>query len=243
MRIGQLALRVGAADATIELYQDKTTRKQMESKTLSVEPRTDFGKNASRRLRREGFIPGVIYSHGNTERVKVPAKDFFRLFKGKVSESVLFDIKGGAAGDASGKMGYVKDYQLDPATGEIVHLDLFKVTKGEKLVTKVPIEFSGTARGVKMGGIFEVDIREVEVECLPADLPEVITVDISGLNAGDSLHVKDIFPGKDVTILTPPESPVASVQIPRVAVEEKPEEAAAAAEEDKKEAPEEGSGD
>ncbi|MBN2077501.1 MAG: 50S ribosomal protein L25 [Spirochaetes bacterium] len=216
----------------------------MESKSLPVEPRTDFGKNASRRLRREGFIPGLIYSHGETETVKVSAKDFFKLFKGKVSESVLFDIKGGTGKEGEGKMGYVKDYQLDPLTGEIVHLDLFKVTKGEKLITKVPIEFTGTAKGVKMGGIFEIDLREVEVECLPKDLPEVITVDITELTPGDSVHVSDISPGEGVTILAPPESPVASVQIPRVVVsEEKPEEAEGAEEEEKKEAPSEASGE
>lgn len=216
----------------------------MESKSLSVEPRTDFGKNASRRLRREGFIPGVIYSHGETETVKIPIKDFFRLFKGKVSESVLFDIKGGSGKEGAEKMGYVKDYQLDPLTGEIVHLDLFKVTKGEKLITKVPVEFIGTSKGVKMGGIFEIDLREVEVECLPKDLPEVITVDITELNAGDSIHVRDLSPGQGVVILTLPDAPVASVQIPRVVVaEEAAEEAEGAAAEEKKEESAEASGD
>ncbi len=216
----------------------------MESKSLPVEPRTDFGKNASRRLRREGFIPGVIYSHGETETVKIPIKDFFRLFKGKVSESVLFDIKGGSGKEGAEKMGYVKDYQLDPLTGEIVHLDLFKVTKGEKLVTKVPVEFTGTSKGVKMGGIFEIDLREVEVECLPRDLPEVIMVDVTELNAGDSIHVRDLSPGEGVVILTLPDAPVASVQIPRVVVaEETAEEAEGAAAEEKKEESAEASGD
>src|SRR4030042_2445687 len=202
-------------------------RKKMEAKSLTVEPRTDVGKNASRRLRRGGFIPGVLYSHGESEAVKIPRKDFFKLFRGKISESVIFDIHTGTDKGADEKMAYVKDYQMDPVTGEILHLDLFKVTKGEKIHTNVPIEFVGIAKGTKLGGILEVDLRGIEVECLPKDLPEKIQIDVTNLAVGDSIHVKDVALDEGVKIMSNLEASIASVHVPKVVViEEKVEEVA-----------------
>jgi large subunit ribosomal protein L25 len=200
----------------------------MQAKSITVEPRIDFGKNASRRLRKKGFIPGVLYSHGKSESIQVPEKDFFRLFKGRISESVIFDILSSDKKDTTEKMAYVKDYQADPMTGEILHVDLFRVTKDEKIHTHVKIEFIGTARGIKLGGILEVDMRELEVECLPMDLPEKIQINVTDLDIGDSIHVKDINLGDTVKITSIPEASVASVHVPKVAaVEEKVEEAVA----------------
>jgi large subunit ribosomal protein L25 len=199
----------------------------MEAKSLTIEPRTDLGKNASYRVRKSGFIPGVIYSHGECEKIQIPRKDFFKLFKGKISESVIFDIHTKEKGDTE-KMAYVKDYQMDPLTGEILHIDLFKVTKDEKIHTHVPVEFIGTAKGTKLGGILEVDMREIEVECLPKDLPEKVQIDVTELMVGDSIHVKDIVLAEGVKIMSNPEASVASVHVPKiVVVEEKVEEVAA----------------
>ncbi|HPN13136.1 MAG TPA: 50S ribosomal protein L25, partial [Spirochaetota bacterium] len=82
----------------------------MQAKSITVEPRIDFGKNASRRIRKKGFIPGVLYSHGKSESIQVPEKDFFKLFKGRISESVIFDILSSDKKDTTEKMAYVKDY-------------------------------------------------------------------------------------------------------------------------------------
>lgn len=200
----------------------------MQAKTITVEPRIDFGKNASRRIRSRGFIPGVLYSHGKSESIQVPEKEFFKLFKGRISESVIFDILSTDKKDATEKMAYVKDYQADPMTGEILHLDLFRVTKDEKIHTHVKIEFVGTAKGIKLGGILEVDMRELRVECLPMDLPEKIQINVTDLDIGDSIHVKDIDLGDKVKITSILEASIASVHIPKVAVvEEKVEEAVA----------------
>lgn len=199
----------------------------MEAKLLTVEPRSDFGKNASRRVRRNGFIPGIIYSHGQAEAIQIPRKDFFKLFKGKISESVIFDIQSSAKKDDIEKMAYVKDYHQDPLSGEILHVDLFRVTKDEKIHTHVPIVFIGTARGVKLGGILEVDIREIEVECLPKDLPEKIEIDVTAMEVGNSIHVKDIALPEGVVAKGNPEISIASVHVPKVAAAEtKVEEAA-----------------
>ena len=211
----------------------------MKAKTLKIEPRTEKGKNQSRRLRKGGFIPGVIYSHGKTEPVKIPQKEFMKLFKGRISESVLFGIEAGDK-QSGGRMAYVKDYQRHPLSGEILHVDLFSVTKDEKIHTRVPIEFVGVPRGVKMGGILEVEAREIEVECLPLSLPEKIQVDVSNLDTGDALHVRDIILGEGVKARGNPDTVIATVHIPKVAAEPKPEEAAAEAVETEKKATEEG---
>jgi len=201
----------------------------MQAKSITVEPRIDFGKNASRRIRKKGFIPGVLYSHGKSESIQVPEKDFFKLFKGRISESVIFDILSSDKKDTTEKMAYVKDYQADPMTGEILHLDLFRVTKDERIRTHVKIEFTGTAKGIKLGGILEVDMRELEVECLTMDLPEKIQINVTDLDIGDSIHVKDVNLGDAVKITSIPEASIASVHVPKVAaVEEKVEEAVAA---------------
>jgi large subunit ribosomal protein L25 len=202
----------------------------MEAKSLTIESRKDTGKNVSRKLRREGYIPGVIYSHGQAEAIRFPSKEFAKLFKGKISESIIFDLHDLAGKDHEEKMAYVKDYQVDPVTNEILHVDLFKVTANEKIHTNVPIEFVGTAKGSKMGGILEVEAREIIVECLPRDLPEKILIDVSDLNTGDSIHVRDIHAGEKVRILSNPEAAIVTVIIPKIAaVEEKVEEAAVAA--------------
>ena len=164
----------------------------------------------------------------NPSPSRCPEKEFFKLFKGRISESVIFDILSTDKKDATEKMAYVKDYQADPMTGEILHLDLFRVTKDEKIHTHVKIEFVGTAKGIKLGGILEVDMRELEVECLPMDLPEKIQINVTDLDIGDSIHVKDIDLGDKVKITSILEASIASVHVPKVAVvEEKVEEAVA----------------
>lgn len=213
----------------------------MEAKSLTIEPRTDLGKNASNRIRSNGFIPAVLYSHGESEVVQIPRKDFFKLFKGRISESVIFDIHSKEKKDDE-RMAYVKDYQMDPVSGEILHVDLFRVTKGEKIHTHVPIEFVGTPKGVKLGGILEVDLREIEVECLPKDLPEKIQIDVSSMEVGDSYHVKDVVVAEGVKVMGNLEASVASVHVPKVTAEKVEEavpaegEAAAAAEGEGKDA-------
>jgi large subunit ribosomal protein L25 len=166
----------------------------------------------------EGYIPAVVYSHGKSDVIKIKEKEFSLLFKGRISESVIFDlhIQGKSEGDL---MAYVKDYQAHPVTGRILHLDLFKVTKGEKIKTHVPVELIGTPIGIKQGGILEHGERELYVFCAPAFLPEKITVDIAQLGVGESVHVSDIKLSDEIEILTSGNSLVASVERPRTAEE------------------------
>jgi len=191
----------------------------MSARSLDVEARTERGKNESRRLRRSGYIPGVVYSHGKVENIKVKKTDFFKLFKGRISESIIFDLNFMSAGSGATQMAFIKDYQRDPVTDEIMHLDFFKVTADEKISTAVPIELVGAPKGVKMGGHLEITERVIEVECLPKDLPEKITVDISDLDIGQSIHAKGIALGENIRLKSNPDAVIAGVHVAR-AVEE-----------------------
>ena len=124
--------------------------------------------------------------------------------------------------DASGSpvKAFVKDYQRHPITDEILHVDFFRVTMTEAISTNVPVEIVGTPIGVKQGGILEIIEREIEVECLPSDLPEKITIDVTNLAIGQSIHVKDIAAPKGVTILSTPDTVVVAVLAPHKVVEE-----------------------
>jgi len=215
----------------------------MDGKTISVELRSEKGKNNARRLRREGLIPGVYYSHGEAQPISIPRKDFTNLFKGKISESVIFNLKFSNSEDDSEAMAFVKDYQFNPINGELIHLDLFRVTRGEKINTTVPIEFTGTPKGTRVGGILEYTEREVEVECLPKDLPEKIVLDISGVELDEYIFARDIELGDEVTLMSNPDSVIISVHSPRMAAEEEEvegEEAALEEGEEEKEAEESG---
>lgn len=200
----------------------------MEQKTINAELRSETGKNANNKTRSAGFIPGVIYSHGKAEVIKIKELEFFKLFKGRISESVIFNINIQGSKAGASQMAYVKDFQLDPVSGKICHLDLFKVTAGEKITTIVPIELIGTPKGVKLGGVVDIADREIEIECLPMHLPEKITVDISGLGMGDLLHVRDIKLPEAVILLSNPDSVLVSVHQERKVEETAAEPSAAA---------------
>ncbi|MFH0975190.1 MAG: 50S ribosomal protein L25 [Spirochaetota bacterium] len=188
----------------------------MNERTLNVELRTGYGKNESGRLRVKGFIPAVLYSHGKTESIKVPLKAFTSIFKGRISESVLIDLNiADKPGDAQHKV-FVKDYNIDPVSNQIMHIDFYKVTADEKIRTVVKLEITGAPVGVKEGGVLEIFERELEIECLPKDMPERVAVDVSNLAIGQSFRVNDIKIGESVKFLGLPERPIASVVIPHV---------------------------
>lgn len=186
----------------------------MNERTLNVELRNDFGKNACNRLRKSGFIPAVLYSHGTTEPLKIDAKTFSSIFKGHISESVLIDLNITDKSDDPNHQAFVKDYQLDPVTNEIIHIDFFKITAGEKIRTLVSLEVVGTPKGVKTGGILEIIERELEIECLPKDLPEHIVINVDHLDIGESLHIGDINIGESIKFMETADRVILSVVVP-----------------------------
>ena len=202
----------------------------MQEYKLNVELRNEIGKNESNRLRKSGFVPAVIYSHGKSESVKIKRKEFLNLFKGHISESVLIDLNISGKNEDNTPAVFVKDYQLDPRTDELVHVDFYKVTLGEKIHTRVPVEFVGKSAGERMGGILEVMERELEIECLPREMPEKIIIDVTNMKIGESLHVKDIKVEKTVAFLHD-DRVVLTIIAPKAIVDEAPAEGEAGADE------------
>lgn len=185
---------------------------------LRVEPREKVGKSASRRLRRAGKVPGVYYYHGQpAEHFTVDAKVFRTLIGGDHS---VIDLD---FGKGKPKPSIVRDVQFDPVSGEILHIDFLGVKLDEEVVVEVPLEFTGTPAGVKLGGILQVLHRHLEIGCLPLDIPESIEIDVSALDIHDSLTVAAIPAGK-YKILDDPETVIVTVLPPRLEAEEVTEE-------------------
>ena len=180
----------------------------MQAKVLEAELRTETGKNASRRLRSKGLIPAVIYSHGKAEDIQIDSKEFSKLFKGRISESVLFNLK---ISNKEEQMAFVKDIQFDSVTDSVVHLDLYKVTKGEKIHTHLSLEIVGTPKGIKLGGQLEIHDRTIDVECLPTDLPEKFTVDVSELSLNEAIYAKDLKLGDAIKLTSNRDAVIAIV--------------------------------
>jgi len=187
----------------------------MERLTLEVQKRENKGKGAARSLRRKGFIPGVIYGHGEPVLISVEKKALRRLLSHEHIESALIDINIVNNKETQQVVGILKDYQIDPISEDLLHVDFMRVAMDETVTVTVPVELVGeTPAGVKEGGILQFVLREVEIECLPTQIPESIPVDASSLEIGDSLHVGDITPPEGVEILADPEDVVLSISAP-----------------------------
>ncbi|MFP4375593.1 MAG: 50S ribosomal protein L25 [Spirochaetales bacterium] len=186
----------------------------MDQKTLTAAARPERKTGASRRLRRDGKIPAVIYGHREPIAVSLDATEFGREFR-VISESQIIQLH--VDGETYDVL--IKDYQEDILTGDILHLDFFEIEAGKSLRTHIAIHVHGTSAGVREGGILEQPLHEVEIECLPKDIPDAFDLDVSGLNIGDSLHVSDLPVQDGVSVLTNEDSVIALVTMPRLEVE------------------------
>lgn len=180
----------------------------MSEKTLSAQLRTeDFGSAGSRRLLRAGRIPAVIYGKNAPVHITLDAKEFGLKLR-HFSETSLLTISAGTKEFDC----LMKDYQEDLMRGIIKHVDFFEVTRGQTLRTRVGILLEGTPIGVREGGVLEQVLHEVEIECLPKDLPEVLTVDVTGLGMNESLHLGAITIPAGVKVLVDADATVATVK-------------------------------
>ena len=178
-------------------------------KTLKIEKRGRVGKSDAKRLRKEGKIPAVIYGHGEKTENIVISKSILKTYTHEHKEEII------RLGPGKGKDVVIKEIQYDPITDEVNHIDFMHIHKGERLKVSIPIVIDGTSQGVKVGGVLEHWIRQLDIECLPKDIPNEFNLDITELNIGESLHVKDLSIGEGIKVLAGPDDAIVSVMAPR----------------------------
>ncbi len=180
----------------------------MKDMKLAGEKRTeDFGSAGSRRVLAQGRIPAVIYGKRDPEHITLDAKEFQNKLR-YFSESTLLTVKVGR------KVFHVlmKDFQENVMLAKVLHVDFFEVTKGEALRANVSVVLTGNPEGAKFGGVLEQITHEIEVECLPKDLPKSIEVDVSHLNINESVHIEEVAVPEGVKFLHTEHMTIATVK-------------------------------
>jgi large subunit ribosomal protein L25 len=182
----------------------------MEQRILTIETRNTRGKNACRRLRAEAKIPAVIYGKGmDSVAVVVNRKELENAIAGEGGINNLITLKG--AGEFDGKFVIVADLTRNCLKGKMLHVDLHQVNLLDKVKVKVPVSISSVAKGVKDGGIQDIIMHEIEIECLPTQIPEHVEVDVSNLEIGESLHVSDLRLAPGMKVLDDPTAAIVNI--------------------------------
>jgi large subunit ribosomal protein L25 len=185
----------------------------METFTVEGSIREGRGKGPARRTRLSGMVPAVLYG-GKKDSISlsVNAKQVARILRSETGHNTIFTVQV-AAGAAEKAM--VRDWQVDPVSGKLLHVDLFRIAMDVRMRVMVPVHTFGEPQGVKMqGGVFETVTREVEIECLPGDIPEEFKVDVSGLLIGKQLRAADLpFDPQKIKLLTDPTRVIAHVVV------------------------------
>jgi len=212
------------------------TKKEEQKVVLEASTRSTSGKGPAKVMRREGLIPAVVYGDKKASLpIQISAGDLTRALHTKAGENVLLTLRLDAATkkkDAKEAAVLIKDLQHHPVSRQVIHADFYRVSLTKKITVNVPLNFKGEAIGVKQeGGVMEHLRWELEVECLPTEIPAEIIVPIDDLALGKSLHVKDVALPAGVQLLTDPEQPVVACVAPRVEEEPAPVEEAAEGEE------------
>jgi large subunit ribosomal protein L25 len=199
----------------------------METLTVKGKVREGRGKNAARRTRLTGDIPAVLYGGGKDAiSISVNAKQIAHILRSESGRNTIFAVE--VAGGRE-ERAILKDWQVDPVSGTLLHADLLRIAMDVRMRVKVPVHTFGEPQGVKMqGGIFEMVTREVEVECLPSDIPEEFKMDVSELLIGKQLRVGDLpLDPKKIKLLTDPQRVIAHVVTLKKEEEPTPEAAVA----------------
>ena len=178
---------------------------------LKATVREPDGKGGARKLRERGLVPGVLYGHGvEPIALSVSSQDLLHFFHATHGAATVIDLDV----DGTVHMAIPREIQRDYLHGRYVHIDFLAVRRDEKIRMNVEIHETGEAAGIRTGGVIEHHLREVEIECLPGDVPEQILADVTALELGDMLRVGDIPSPDGVTVLTDPQTPVISVITP-----------------------------
>jgi len=191
----------------------------MEQKTLAASVREQTKKGGNRRLRRTGKIPATIYGHTTLQTIAVDEHEFNQKFH-TVSESTIIKLR---IGDKDHDV-LIRDFQENILTGKIQHIDFYEIEQGKQLKTNVAVHLLGNSIGVREGGILEQFVHDVEVECLPKDLPHVLEIDISTLELGHSIHIREMERPEGVRVINAEEQVVCAVAYKRAEEVEEEEE-------------------
>src|SRR5579864_4498832 len=178
--------------------------------TVAAEPRTLRGKNEARRLRASGSAPAVVYGTGKeTLTVAVNPKEVVRILHSKTGHNTIFHL---AVKDGENTPVMIVDWQTDPVKDTLLHVDMKRIDLTRRLVVKVPVHTVGEPEGVKIqGGLHEVITREIEVECLPNEIPEALTIDVAHLTMGQSVRASDVALPGSVRLVSQPEAVISHV--------------------------------
>lgn len=195
----------------------------MERHSIEAELRTKTGKGVARQIRRNGLIPGVVYGRGNDPRsIKVDPLDIEKLLHSNAIFDLTFVGEDGEGEDESTVI--IKDYQKDVIKGDLLHVDFQFISMDEKITVSVPMHLEGDSIGVRDGGVLQQLLREIEIDALPAEIPEEITIDISELDVGESLSVVDLELPEGIDLVTDSDEVIVTVVTPTELVEEEVEE-------------------
>jgi large subunit ribosomal protein L25 len=209
---------------------------------LTARTRPEIGRSAVNKIKQQGLVPAVVY--GGKDKpiaLSVSAREIRNILAHATSEHFLVDLEIDDGGATTNRLALVQEVQHDPLRGDVLHVDFHAVKADEKLHAEIPVETTGEPNGVKnFGGILELSMHAIEVECLPKDLPDIITIDVSALNVGEGIHVKDLNLPEGVTTRLDPDLTVVRVAAPTVEVEPAPAAEAAAGPEVLKEKKEDG---
>ena len=196
---------------------------------LKAEPRSATGRSAARRLKARGIVPAVVYGgKEKSQPLQVSARDINAMLSHASGENILVELE--IAGEKATRTALLQEVQHSPVGGDVLHVDFHAISMDEKIQADVTLEPLGVPTGVKnFGGLLEQNLRVLAIECLPRDLPDKITVDVSALNIGDSIHVRDIELPSGVTAKVQPDLTAFSVMAPVIEEEPVAAEAEAAA--------------
>lgn len=203
----------------------------MEKVILEAKIREETGKTKAKKLRKSGLIPAVVYKGGKESvNIKLKQEDLFHALHTSAGENVLITLKVEGEKKARSRTCLLKEIQKDPVKDDIIHVDLNEISLTEKIKVKIPVHSHGEPEGVVTdGGVLDHALWEIEIECLPTDIPEKITVEVAPMKIGDTVYIKDLEVPPGVKILNDPELTVLSVVPPakeEVAPEVAPEEEA-----------------
>ncbi len=188
---------------------------------LKAQKRTVIGRNAIKKIKKEGLVPGVVYgSQEQPMALQVDGRALKSVLAHASSEHVLVELEIADGDQSTNRLALIQEVQHHPLKRELLHVDFHAVSATEKITSEVPIEAIGEALGVRtFGGLLEHSLRTLEVECLPQDLPDIVRVDVTNLNIGEALHVRDLPLPSGVESLTDADLTVVSVVASRVGEE------------------------